>query len=172
MNTKRTMMTVVLALLMLTAGAQTSTKRIVENGNVYYQTYDEVAPEDILGAILSNYKGKTVLIDIWATWCGPCRSGHKLLAPMKKELKGRKIAYVYITAPTSPLDTWKEMIADIPGDHYYLTKEQYFAVLQKYESQGIPTYAIYNGKGQLTFKHIGMPDADVIKAKLLSALRP
>ena len=47
------------------------------------------------------------------------------------------------------------MIGDISGDHYYLTKEQYNHILSGYESNGIPTYAIYDTQGQQTYKHIG-----------------
>ena len=137
--------------------------------HVFYQKYDDVAPENILQTILDRYKGKAVLIDIWATWCGPCRAGHQAMKPLKEELKGKNIQFIYITSPTSPLATWQEMIKDIDGDHFYLTKEQYNYILDKYESQGIPTYAIYDTKGNQTFKHIGFPGNDVIRDELEAA---
>lgn len=137
--------------------------------HVFYQKYDDVAPENILQTILDRYKGKAVLIDIWATWCGPCRAGHQAMKPLKEELKGKNIQFIYITSPTSPLATWQEMIKDIDGDHFYLTKEQYNYILDKYESQGIPTYAIYDTKGNQTFKQIGFPGNDVIRNELEAA---
>jgi hypothetical protein len=51
--------------------------------------------------------------------------GHKLMAPLKEELKGKDNEFVYITSPSSPYEDWKNMIGDIPGNHYYLTKGQY-----------------------------------------------
>ncbi|UPS44785.1 TlpA family protein disulfide reductase [Prevotella sp. E15-22] len=137
--------------------------------HVFYQKLDNVAPEDILQTILDKYKGKAVLIDIWATWCGPCRAGHQAMKPLKEELKGKNIQFIYITSPTSPLATWQEMIKDIDGDHFYLTKEQYNYILDKYESQGIPTYAIYDTKGNQIFKQIGFPGNDVIRNELEAA---
>ena len=110
------------------------------NESVFFKKYDGVAPENILQTILDNYKGKAVLIDMWATWCGPCRAGHKAMAPLKEELKGRNIKFIYITPPSSPPTTWLEMIKDIDGDHYYLTEEQNHYILQHFESSGIPTY--------------------------------
>lgn len=146
-------------------------RQLTGQESIFYQTYDDVAPENILQTILDRYKGKAVLIDIWATWCGPCRYGHKVMAPMKEEMKGKNIQFVYITSPSSPLKTWHEMIKDIDGDHYYLTKEQYNYILSKYDSDGIPTYAIYNTLGEQTYKNIGFPGLDPIKNEIKKALK-
>ncbi|MBQ6191247.1 MAG: TlpA family protein disulfide reductase [Bacteroidaceae bacterium] len=138
--------------------------------DVHYLDMTDIAPEDILPAILSKYKGKAVLIDVWATWCGPCRMGHKLMAPLKEELKGKDIEFVYITSPSSPYEDWKNMIGDIPGNHYYLTKEQYNHLLDLYHSNGIPTYAIYDASGKQTYTEIGFPGVETIKEEIEKAL--
>ena len=139
------------------------------NESVFFKKYDGVAPENILQTILDKYKGKAVLIDLWETWCGPCRAGHKAMAPMKEQMKGQNVQFVYIASPSSPPTTWQEMIKDIDGDHYYLTEEQYNYILNKYESPSIPTYAIYNIKGEQTYKSIGFPGNDVIRKELETA---
>ena len=139
------------------------------NESVFFKKYDDVTPENILQAILDKYKGKAVLIDMWETWCGPCRAGHKAMAPMKEQMKGQNVQFVYIASPSSPPTTWQEMIKDIDGDHYYLTEEQYNYILNKYESPSIPTYAIYNIKGEQTYKSIGFPGNDVIRKELEKA---
>ena len=144
-------------------------KELAGNESVFFKKYDYVAPENILQTILDNYKGRAVLIDMWATWCGPCRAGHKTMAPLKEELKGRNIKFIYITPPSSPPTTWLEMIKDIDGDHYYLTEEQNHYILQHFESSGIPTYAIYDTKGHQTYKSIGFPGNDVIRKELEAA---
>ena len=144
-------------------------EELAGNESVFFKKYDDVAPENILQTILDNYKGKAVLIDMWATWCGPCRAGHKAMAPLKEELKGRNIKFIYITPPSSPPTTWLEMIKDIDGDHYYLTEEQNHYILSHFESEGIPTYAIYDTKGHQTYKSIGFPGNDVIRKELEKA---
>jgi thiol-disulfide isomerase/thioredoxin len=144
-------------------------KELASNESVFFKKFDDIAPENILQTILDKYKGKAVLIDIWATWCGPCRAGHKAMAPMKEQMKGKNVQFVYITPPSSPPTTWQEMIKDIDGDHYYLTEEQYNYILDKYEAPGIPTYAIYNTKGEQTYKSIGFPGLDTIKNEIEKA---
>ena len=138
--------------------------------DVHYLDMTDIAPEDILPAILSKYKGKAVLIDVWATWCGPCRMGHNLMAPLKEELKGKDIEFVYITSPSSPYEDWKNMIGDIPGNHYYLTKGQYNHLLDLYHSNGIQTYAIYDTSGKQTYTEIGFPGVETIKEEIEKAL--
>ena len=144
-------------------------EELAGNESVFFKKYDDVAPENILQTILDNYKGKAVLIDMWETWCGPCRAGHKTMAPMKEQMKGQNVQFVYIASPSSPPTTWQKMITDIDGDHYYLTEEQNHYILQHFESSGIPTYAIYDTKGHQTYKSIGFPGNDVIRKELETA---
>lgn len=135
-------------------------QQLAAQGNVFYQQLDSVPPSDILQTILDRYKDKPVLLDIWATWCGPCRAGHQQLAPLKEEMQKRGVQFIYITSPSSPVKTWQTMIKDIPGDHYYLTREQENHLMKLYASDGIPTYAIYDRDGNRAYFHIGLPSTD------------
>lgn len=121
--------------------------------------------EDIFKALIAPYKGKPLLVDFWATWCGPCKAAMKTILPVKEELKG-KVNFIYLTGPTSPKDAWEAQIPDIHGDHYYVTAEQYSALLKQFESQGIPTYVVVDKDGNIVNKHIGYPGNDVIKEEL------
>jgi thiol-disulfide isomerase/thioredoxin len=121
--------------------------------------------EDAFKAVVANYKGKPVLVDFWATWCPPCRAAMKTIIPVK-EAFAEEIAFVYITGPSSPEETWKEMIKDIHGDHYYVTEEQWNTLLDQFESQGIPTYIIVDKDGNVMNKYIGFPGEEIIKAEL------
>ena len=146
-------------------------QELAQKESIFFKKFDDVKPENILQTILDRYKGKAVLIDMWATWCGPCRAGHKAMAPMKEQMKGQNVQFVYITSPSSPMSTWQEMIKEIDGDHYYLTPEQYSYILAKYESGGIPTYAVYNTEGEQTYKVIGFPGNEEIRKRLEEAMK-
>ena len=76
-----------------------------------------------MNAIISKYKGKAVLVDFWATWCGPCMSGMPKMKEYLNKYSGRlnilgiaqEIAFVYITNSSSPQKLWEEKIKIIGG---------------------------------------------------------
>ena len=146
-------------------------EKVTGNEHIHYLDMKEVAPDKVLPTILDRYKGKTVLIDIWATWCVPCRSAIEQMKPMKQELEGKDIVYIYLTSPTSPFQDWEELIPEIHGEHYYLTEEQLNHILQQYGEQAYPTYAIYNPKGERTYLTTGFPGVEAMKKELEKATK-
>jgi len=141
-----------------------------KNKSAHIHELDTIAPEKVLTTILNRYKGKAVLVDIWATWCGPCRAAHKTILPLKNELKDKDIVFIYLTGTTSPVDKWSEMIPEISGEHYYLTNEQYKTVRKQYESRGVPTYLVFDKTGKFINKSVGYPGNETMKTQLQQAL--
>ena len=141
-------------------------------GRSFYLPYPELDGNAVMKKILEKHSGKAVFLDIWATWCGPCRMGHEQMKPMKEELKGHDVVFVYITPPSSPVGTWNEMITEIDGEHYYLSNEQTQAIMSTLQSTGFPTYAIYDRAGNLTFKDTGLyKDNNYYKNEIEKALK-
>lgn len=136
--------------------------------NVFFHELDSVAPERILAEIIGRYKGHVVLVDVWESWCGQCRRGHEQMVPVKKELADRNIRYVYLSSPSSDPAMWNKLIADIEGDHFFLTDEQMRAVANELQSTAVPTYAIYDAEGNRIYKQRGV-DTPKLKAQLLKA---
>lgn len=131
----------------------------------------QVANEDLFASILSKFRGHTLLVDFWATWCGPCRTANKAIVPMKEELKNKDILYLYITGETSPKGTWENMIPDIHGEHFRVTNEQWNYLMSDLKIEGVPTYFVIDPEGNITFKQTGFSGVNSMKEQLLKALK-
>jgi thiol-disulfide isomerase/thioredoxin len=138
--------------------------------NAHYLDMTDVAPDSILQTILDRYKGKTILIDIWATWCVPCMQGHEAMKPLKEELRDKNIVYVYLTSTTSKYDEWKKYITDIWGEHYFLTKEQLDGIFKQLGKNSYPTYAVFSPNGEKVATLTGFRDVEIIREALEKAM--
>lgn len=127
----------------------------------------DVSNEELFSSIISKYRGKVILVDFWATWCGPCRMANKAMLPLKEELKGKDIVYLYITGETSPLKTWENMIPDIHGEHFRLTDAQWSFLGDKFDIRGVPTYLIIDREGNVKHQKTGFPGVAQIKEELM-----
>lgn len=130
----------------------------------------EVSNEDLFASIISKFRGKTLLVDFWATWCGPCRMANKVMTPMKEELKDKDIVYLYITGETSPQKLWENMIPDIHGEHYRVKDAQWEYLSKSFAIRGVPTYFIIDREGNIKFKQTGFPGVDKMKEELLKVV--
>lgn len=131
----------------------------------------EVSNEDLFASIISKYKGKVLLVDFWATWCGPCRMANKTMIPMKEELKDKDIVYLYITGESSPLGTWQNMIPDIHGEHFRVTNDQWKFLCDSFKVDGVPTYLVIDTEGNIKFKQTGFPGVNKMKEELLKVIK-
>ena len=113
--------------------------------------------EAILRKILEPFKGRIVYLDIWGTWCGPCKDKLKESHFVKDQLKDYDIVYLYL-ANTSPEESWKNVIKEynLTGSncvHYNLPKAQQRAVEQFLNVDSFPTYKLIDKQGNIHDLH-------------------
>ena len=118
--------------------------------------------EALLKKILEPYKGKFVLLDIWGTWCGPCKEALSHSTEEYARLNRFDIQYLYL-ANNSPQDSWENVIKEynVSGDnvaHYNLPAEQQRAIEQYLNVHSWPTYKLFNRDGQLLDLQVGARD--------------
>lgn len=127
----------------------------------------------ILQAIEDGYKGSVTLIDVWATWCPPCRRAMAEIDSIKPGYMEKGVKFVYVTGETSPEKDWNEMIPGIRGDHYRLTADQWETLMKEQGIPGIPAYKALNKDGSEAFSNLtggGYPGNEAVRGILDAAL--
>ena len=116
---------------------------------------DEVADmsdgEKILRKITEPYRGKLILLDIWGTWCGPCKEALSHSQEEYERLKDFDLVYLYL-ANRSDDESWKNVIKEynLVGDnvvHYNLPESQQSAIEHFLQVHSFPTYKLIDRDG-------------------------
>jgi len=100
--------------------------------------------------VLQKYKGKTIVMEVWASWCGDCVGA----MPKVKELQANNPDVVYLfVSMDKTFDKWKAGIAkhDLKGEHYWVNDPEGMkgAFGKSIDLDWIPRYIIINQKGEI-----------------------
>lgn len=130
--------------------------------------------EKILRKIIEPYKGKIILVDIWGTWCGPCKQRLQHSQEEYERLKDFDIVYLYLANHSSD-QSWKNVIKEykVEGDnvvHYNLPAEQQNAVESFIGVNGYPTYKLIDRNGTVLDVNADPIDLDAL-AELLEKMK-
>ncbi|PHR71024.1 MAG: thioredoxin [Lutibacter sp.] len=99
---------------------------------------------------LDDLKGKYVYIDVWATWCGPCKQQIPFLKKVEDEYHGKNIEFVSIsTDRKNKYKAWKKMIVDrqMGGIQLYAGTDHSFS--QEYQINSIPRFILVDPEGNI-----------------------
>ncbi len=126
--------------------------------------------EALLKKILEPYKGKFVLLDVWGTWCGPCREALSHSTEEYARLKDYDIQYLYL-ANNSPQTAWENVIKEynVSGPnvaHYNLPSDQQAAIEHHLNVHAWPTYKLFDRDGNLLDLKVDARDLETLAGLL------
>lgn len=107
---------------------------------------------------LESLKGKYVYIDVWATWCGPCRAEIPHLQEVEEKYKDKNIAFVSISVDEKKdYEKWKKMVADkkLGGIQLIADNNWQSDFIKAYGINSIPRFILLDPEGKII-----QPDAE------------
>lgn len=115
---------------------------------------------------LSDFIGKVALIDVWATWCGPCKMEIPHLKKLEEYFHGKDVVFVSICAYDNELK-WREMVEakQLGGVQLYASKQN-TEFLDLYQIKGIPRFILIDKKGRIISSQSKRPSDPALKLEI------
>lgn len=101
---------------------------------------------------LESMKGKYVYIDVWATWCGPCRAEIPHLKKLEESFHGKKIEFVSISVDTKKdYEKWKNFVTEkqLGGRQLLADKDWSSDFIKHYGINSIPRFILIDPTGKV-----------------------
>ena len=131
---------------------------------------------DIFQKLIAPYRGRVIYIDIWGTWCGPCREEMAYLPELHEALKELPVTYMYL-ANNSPEELWQKSAKryGLEGDdcvNFRLPEEQQRAVEEYLGVQGFPTFLLVAPDGNIASNKAPRPSSPTsVREAILQLLK-
>ena len=111
---------------------------------------------------MSDFKGKYVYVDVWATWCNPCRKEIPYLKKMEEEFHGKNIVFVSISVDQTQ-DPWRAMVQEdsLKGVQLWAGQAREFSKF--YKISGIPRFMLFDKEGNIIEASATRPSGGVDK---------
>jgi thiol-disulfide isomerase/thioredoxin len=103
---------------------------------------------------LSDYRGKTLFINLWASWCGPCRAEMPHISELYKSVKDQPDLAFLLIGLDNDIEKSRKFL---DGKSWsFPTAHASYGLNESLQSQSIPTTLVVNPEGKITFYQEGM----------------
>jgi len=114
---------------------------------------------------LQSLRGKVVVLDLFATWCGPCQSQMAELGEVREHYPTSEVVILSIDVDTSETASQaREFKSDYGATWAFAMDTD--GVGERYGASAIPTLAIIDRAGKLAYRDQGLEDADALIARI------
>jgi peroxiredoxin len=110
---------------------------------------------------LNEYRGQVVLINFWASWCGPCRQEFPLLDRMHQRYRDAGFAVLGVNVEEDPRQA-REFLEKVRVEFPILFDEQQ-SVSETYRVMAMPSSVVLDRDGIVRYVHLGYKPGDEVK---------
>ncbi|NIG55528.1 TlpA disulfide reductase family protein [Chitinophaga sp. Cy-1792] len=115
-------------------------------------------------ASLDQYKGKYLLVDFWASWCGPCRQAIPHVKELYSAYKDRGFEVASISIDTDK-KAWVKAMSEENMPWMQLLSDNKDKTMQEFQFSGIPTMYLVDPEGKILDRYTGFSEETAVKVK-------
>src|SRR5277367_486717 len=119
----------------------------------------------------SDFKGKVLILDFWATWCPPCRAEIPGFIELQKKYSAQGLAVVGVSVDQASADTVKSF-AQKMGMNYPVVLADAKITAAYGGIDGLPTTFIIDRAGRIVKQHLGFTEKSEVEAEIKPLLNP
>ena len=113
---------------------------------------------------LSDLKGKNVYIDVWATWCGPCKIEIPYLKDLEIEYRDKNIVFMGVSVDVeAKRQAWIDMIEEKNIKGIQLFANGWSQITKDYAINSIPRFMIFDANGKVVSLDAPRPSSNKIR---------
>jgi thiol-disulfide isomerase/thioredoxin len=119
---------------------------------------------------VDNYKGQVLVLDFWATWCGPCKMEIPHLIELQEKYRDQGLTVMGITYDDNPDRDVPPYAAEVGMNYVNVRADD--ALKREYAVIGLPTIVIYDRDGNEVMNRPGYIGKDQLEAEIKELLAP
>ena len=117
---------------------------------------------------LEDFRGKYVYIDVWATWCAPCRAEIPFLKKLEEKYHQKDIVFLSLsTDQLKDVEKWRKLIKDkeLGGVQVFADNDWNSQFIKDYNITGIPRFILIDPNGKIVKADAPRPSSPTIEAE-------